>query len=81
MNRFILEQNGHHTLLPSHLRASLKILNRIFTKATQTVLKNFHVDDMLKSLRTVEKAVELSVDFWKLLHKGGFNLTQMRSVF
>ncbi|XP_067275485.1 uncharacterized protein [Pseudorasbora parva] len=45
-------------------------------EATQTVLKNFYVDDCLKSVATEEKAVALVREVMKLCSSGGFHLTK-----
>lgn len=44
--------------------------------ATNDVLKNFYVDDCLKSVGTEEQAVALVHDLWTLCATGGFKLTK-----
>ena len=41
-----------------------------------TVLRNFYVDDCLKSVKSTEVAVELRKDLCALLSRGGFRLTK-----
>ncbi|XP_033762629.1 uncharacterized protein LOC117344089 [Pecten maximus] len=41
-----------------------------------TVLKNFYVDDCLKSLKTVNKAKSLVKDLKDVLHRGGFHIAK-----
>lgn len=45
-------------------------------EATQTVLKNFYVDDCLKSVATEDKAVALARELMTLCASGGFHLTK-----
>ena len=45
-------------------------------EAVDTVLKNFYVDDCLKSVKSSEVAVELRGDLCALLLKGGFRMTK-----
>ena len=45
-------------------------------EVVDTVLKNFYVDDCLKSVKSSEVAVELREDLCALLLKGGFRLTK-----
>ncbi|XP_074649414.1 uncharacterized protein LOC141904651 [Tubulanus polymorphus] len=46
---------------------------------TDTVLRNFYVDDCLKSVGTVHDAVRLLSQLIEILDKGGFRLTQISS--
>ena len=41
-----------------------------------TVLKNFYVDDCLKSVSTEDRAVRLAKDLRDMLRRGGFNLSK-----
>lgn len=41
-----------------------------------TVLKNFYVDDCLKSVKSVKEAVILVKDLQRLLDKGGFHISK-----
>ena len=43
---------------------------------TSTILKNFYVDDCLKSVRTEDEAIELIRDLSGACDKGGFCLTK-----
>ena len=45
-------------------------------EVVDTVLKNFYVDDCLKSVKSTEVAVELRKDLCALLSRGGFRLTK-----
>jgi hypothetical protein len=45
------------------------------TDVTETVLKNFYLDDCLKSVKTVHEAASLLNDLRDLM-KGGFNVTK-----
>ena len=49
------------------------------SEAVETVLKNFYVDDCLKSVATTDEAVKLAGDLRDLLAKGGFRLTKWLS--
>jgi hypothetical protein len=51
-----------------------------FDKDTvEAVEKDFYVDDLLKSVTTEDKAIQLLSDLIKLLKKGGFRLTKLTS--
>ena len=74
MNRFIFGAKPSPCAAALALQSVANDFKSQFShEVIQTVLKNFYVDDMLKSVRTVEEAVALSVDLRKLLHKRGFN--------
>ena len=45
-------------------------------KVASTILKNFYVDDCLKSVRTEDEAIELIRDLTGTCDKGGFRLTK-----
>lgn len=45
-------------------------------EASQTVDRNFYVDDLLKSVQTPEQAISLVEELTCLLRKGGFRLTK-----
>ena len=49
------------------------------TETTNTLERNFYVDDCLKSVETEEKAIHLAKDLRQLLQKGGFRLTKWMS--
>ena len=53
--------------------------NEFGVKASETVKKNFYVDDLLKSLPTEEEAIEVIHDVKNMCAKGGFNLTKFVS--
>ena len=46
------------------------------SSAIDSVMRDFYVDDMLKSFPTVNQAIEISHDIKNLLSKGGFHLTK-----
>ena len=48
-------------------------------EAVKTMLRNFYVDDCLKSVPTVREATELVKELKKLAAEGGFNLTKWTS--
>lgn len=48
-------------------------------EVTNTVGRNFNVDDILKSVTTEEKAVWLVDQLTELLKEGGFQLTKVAS--
>lgn len=54
-------------------------INDTTPEAAQTLLKNFYVDDCLKSVATEEKAVILARDIRVLCNRGGFHLTKWSS--
>ena len=47
-------------------------------QASETLQRNFYVDDLLKSVKCEEKAIKL-IEKIKLMCKSGFNLTKFRS--
>ena len=48
-------------------------------EVSNTLLRNFYVDDMLKTKDTEDSAVKLLDDVKRLCHDGGFNLTKLGS--
>ena len=48
-------------------------------EAVETILRNFYVDDCLKSVPTIREATELVKELKKLAAEGGFNLTKWTS--
>jgi len=48
-------------------------------EAVETVMKNFYVDDCLKSVATERAAIQLAQELRDLLAKGGFRLTKWMS--
>ena len=48
-------------------------------EARETVLRNFYVDDCLKSVATEEEAIVLTKQLKELVARGGFNLTKWTS--
>ena len=49
------------------------------TETTNTLERNFYVDDCLKSVETEEKAIHLAKYLRQLLQKGGFRITKWMS--
>ena len=47
-----------------------------YKNAAQAILNDFYMDDFIKSLKTADEALELSIKLKDLLTKGGFNLTK-----
>ena len=43
------------------------------------VLKNFYVDDLCKSEKTVDQTIEMIANIGDLVASGGFNLTSRKS--
>ncbi len=54
-------------------------INNTTPEAAQTLLRNFYVDDCLKSVATEEQAVILASDIRVLCNRGGFHLTKWTS--
>ena len=50
--------------------------NTVAPEAVETVLRNFYVDDCLKSVSTEKEAVVLVKDLQNLCKEGGFTLTK-----
>ena len=50
-----------------------------FDEARETVLRNFYVDDCLKSVATEKEAIILTKQLKELVARGGFNLTKWTS--
>ena len=48
-------------------------------EVTRTLRRNFYVDDNLKSVSTIPKAIWLVEQLTKLLAEGGFHLTKFTS--
>lgn len=49
------------------------------SQTSETVKKNFYVDDMLKSVKTSAEAINLTKELKDMLNRGGFNLTKWTS--
>jgi len=49
------------------------------SEAIDTVLRNFYMDDCLKSVETIEEAIKLQEELRSLLARGGFRLTKWMS--
>ena len=80
MNRFIFGAKPSPCAAAFALQSAAQDFKSQYPlEVSQTILRNFYVDDMLKSVRTVEEAVSLSVDLRKLLLRRGFNLTKWSS--
>ena len=50
--------------------------NRVFS---ESILKSFYADDLLKSVTTTEEAVNLAKEFSDVMQRGGFSLTKFIS--
>ncbi|VDI74825.1 Hypothetical predicted protein [Mytilus galloprovincialis] len=50
------------------------------TEIASTVERNYYVDDILKSVDTEERAVQLATDLREIMKRGGFQLTKWLSV-
>ena len=61
------------------LRAAQDNSARFSPETIQTVQKNFYVDDLLKSVHSVEDAKKLVKELTELLKLGGFRLTKWNS--
>ena len=48
-------------------------------EAIDAVLRDFYVDDLLKSFKTTNQAVEVTKELQQLLANGGFQLTKVMS--
>ena len=46
------------------------------TEIASTVERNYYVDDILKSVDTEERAVQLATDLREIMKRGGFQLTK-----
>ena len=60
-------------------RTALDNSNKFSPEAVSTVLNNFYVDDMLKSVESEEQAKKLVSEVTELLRAGGFRLTKWLS--
>lgn len=49
---------------------------KVSAQAVDTILRNFYVDDCLKSTQTIEEAIKLIQELRVLLQSGGFHLTK-----
>ena len=54
---------------------------RISNGALETIGKNFHVDDCMKSVSTVDTAIGLAADLRESLATGGFRVTKWLRIF
>ena len=57
-------------------KASLDYKEVCGSKVSETLSQNFHVDDMLKSVKSEEETVELVKDVKPMCKSGGFHLTK-----
>ena len=48
-------------------------------QTTEAVMRDFYVDDLLKSFERTSQAVEITKELQELLAKGGFQLTKVMS--
>ena len=60
-------------------RTALDNVSSYIKEATNTLLRNFYVDDVLKSVPSVRDALTLIQEFRDLRKKGGFKLTKFIS--
>ena len=60
-------------------RAALDNKEVYATDAATTLLTNFYVDDLLKSMKDVQSAKQLVQKVINMCNSGGFNLTQITS--
>ena len=72
------------TSLPSRsssaLRKTVEDNNRDFEEeAVKTIKRNFYIDDCVKSVKSVDCAIQIVVELRDLLSKGGFRLTKWLS--
>ena len=49
------------------------------SETVDAVMRDFYVDDLLKSFETTSQAVEITKELQELLAKGGFQLTKVMS--
>ena len=60
-------------------RTSIDYCKEFGEDVSSTLKKNFYVDDLLKSVRSVSEAIKLISQVTIMCRKGGFNLTQFVS--
>ena len=60
-------------------RASIDQKDMFSDLAVQTVLKNFYMDDLIKTVKTETDAVKLIHELISMLQSRGFNLTKFNS--
>ena len=60
-------------------RAALDQAEKFDEQTVQTVLRDFYMDDCLRSLVSVQVAIHLVKDIVQLLSSGGFRLTKWMS--
>jgi len=80
MNVFIFGATCSPSYAPFALRKTAEDnLTGASNHAVHTVFKNFYVDDLLKSCRSVEEASALVSELFPLLESGGFHVTKFLS--
>ena len=57
-------------------RTALDNISNYQPEVINTVLRNFYVDDLLKSVGSKEEAIKLIDDVSKMCRDGGFHLTK-----
>ena len=80
-NRQIFGAKSSSTYANYALQQCAKLFEMEHSIASQVVMDNFYVDDMLLSVHTTEQASEIIHEIKSLLAKGGFNLTKWFSNF
>ena len=72
MNVFLFGATCSPSCAAFALKAAEDNLTGASNHAVQTIFKNFYVDDLLKSCRSVEEASALVSELCPLLKSGGF---------
>ena len=80
-NRHIFGAKTSPTCASYALQQCAKLFGMEHPIASQVVMDNFYVDDMLLSVHTTEQASEVIQELKSLLAKKGFNLTKWFSNF
>ena len=65
-------------LLTQHLWLCIKA-NGFSSETVDAVMRDFYVDDFLKSFETTSQAEEITKELQELLAKGGFQLTKVKT--
>ena len=77
MNRFVFGAKSSPSCAAFALRSTAQANKTDYDdNVINTVLRNFYVDDLLKSTASINDAVLLSTKLRELLHRGGFRLTK-----
>ena len=80
-NRHIFGAESSLTCTNYALQQRAKLFGMEYPIASQVMMDNFYVDDMLVSVHTTEQASEVIHELKSLLAKGGFKLTKWFSNF